>query len=133
MARFHIAVRVREVRQGIGYRLFQWRKPNNRHLVDVRPIDAMPPTQRVADILVLTPFELVATKVIAYCRRQGTPKSFTDRGDIALLLLKFPELKTENGAVRDRLIAHGSDESIVSVWKTLVAEEIRPEADDEGY
>ena len=34
--RFHIAVRVRTVRGGIGYRVYQVSKPKNRHLVDVR-------------------------------------------------------------------------------------------------
>src|SRR5437867_3603521 len=33
--RFHIAVRVRNVREGLGYRLYQVQKPENRHLVDV--------------------------------------------------------------------------------------------------
>src|SRR5438552_16347916 len=32
--RFHIAVRVRTVREGSGYRLYQVRRPKNRHLVD---------------------------------------------------------------------------------------------------
>src|SRR5258706_3973723 len=39
--RFHIAVRVREIRDGIGYRIFQLQKPKNRHLVDVRPIASL--------------------------------------------------------------------------------------------
>src|SRR5438132_1178443 len=34
--RFHIAVRVRVIGAGKGYRLFQIQKPRNRHLVDVR-------------------------------------------------------------------------------------------------
>ncbi|HET6247703.1 MAG TPA: nucleotidyl transferase AbiEii/AbiGii toxin family protein [Tepidisphaeraceae bacterium] len=131
--KFHIAVRVRKIREGIGYRIFQLRKPANRHLVDVRPVAMLPPAQRVANVLVLTPVELVATKVIAYQRRNGTPKSFTDRRDIALLLLKFPELKTETGAVHERLIANGADEDILAVWRMLVAEEIRPEDDEAGY
>src|SRR5437773_7424355 len=29
--RFHIAVRVRDVREGLGYRIYQVRKPQNRH------------------------------------------------------------------------------------------------------
>src|ERR1700722_9265976 len=36
--RFHIAVRVREVREGLGYRIYQVQKPKNRHLVDFRPV-----------------------------------------------------------------------------------------------
>src|SRR5580704_3768274 len=30
--RFHIAVRVRNIREGLGYRVYQVRKPENRHL-----------------------------------------------------------------------------------------------------
>ena len=29
--KFHIAVRVRKVREGLGYRIYQVRKPENRH------------------------------------------------------------------------------------------------------
>src|SRR6185295_8549220 len=90
---FHIAVRVRKIGEGRGYRLFQIQKSGNRHLVDVRPVDALPSTQRVAGVLVMAPAELVASKVISYHRRKGQPKSFTDRRDIAVLLLQFPELK----------------------------------------
>ncbi len=53
--RFHIAVRVRNVRDGLGYRVYQVRKPENRHLVDVRPVDQLPPAQRVEGVLVVTP------------------------------------------------------------------------------
>src|SRR5437773_6215459 len=35
--RFHVAVRVREIGEGRGYRLFQVQKSGNRHLVDLRP------------------------------------------------------------------------------------------------
>ena len=45
--RFKIAAAVREIRDGLGYRVFQLQKPKNRHLVDVRPVAAFPPTQRV--------------------------------------------------------------------------------------
>src|SRR4051812_48828161 len=41
--RFHIAVRVREVRDRLGYRIYQLQKPTNRHFVDVRPILTLPP------------------------------------------------------------------------------------------
>ena len=33
---FTIAVRIREVASGVGFRVYQLRKPKNRHLVDVR-------------------------------------------------------------------------------------------------
>src|SRR5438105_356220 len=76
--RFHIAVRVREVAGGRGYRVFQIQKPKNRHLVDVRPVAVLPPTERVAQVLVVAPAELIASKVIAFQSRHGKPKAGTD-------------------------------------------------------
>jgi hypothetical protein len=129
---FHIAVRVRKIADGRGYRLFQIQKSHNRHLVDVRPVDKLPSTQRVAGVLVMAPAELVASKVISYHRRMGQPKSFTDRRDIAMLLLKFPELKQPIGAVADALRAAGVKPEILATWQELAAQEIKPpDADDE--
>ena len=79
--RFHIAVRVREVAQGRGFRVYQIQKPENRHLVDLRPVAALPPAQRIEGVLVVTPEELIANKLVAFYRRQGTPKSGTDWRD----------------------------------------------------
>src|SRR5438309_11578794 len=62
--RFHIAARVRNIRNGLGYRIYQLRKPENRHLVDLRPVVELPPSQRVKKVLVVTPPELMANKVI---------------------------------------------------------------------
>ena len=67
--RFHIAVRVREIGEGRGYRLYQIQKPKNRHLVDVRPVAALPPARRIGEVLVVAPEELIAGKLIAYQRR----------------------------------------------------------------
>lgn len=53
--RFRIAVRIREVGEGRGFRLFQLQKPRNRCLVDLRPAAELPPAQRVAGVLVVTP------------------------------------------------------------------------------
>lgn len=130
--RFHIAVRVREIGKGRGYRLFQIRKSGNRHLVDVRPVESLPPTQRVAGVLVIAPAELIASKVISYHRRLAQPKSFTDRRDIAMLLLQFPELKHPSGPVADALRAAGVEPEVLAAWDDLVAQEIQPpDADDE--
>lgn len=41
--RFHIAVCVRQVASVQGYRLHQIRKTGNRHLVDVRSVEILPP------------------------------------------------------------------------------------------
>src|SRR5712692_6577905 len=87
--RFHIAVRVRSVREGLGYRIYQVRKPENRHLIDVRPVETLPPAQRVKKVLVVTPPELIAGKVAAYTQRRGKPKAGSDWRDLAMLLLTF--------------------------------------------
>ena len=131
--KFHIAVRVRDVREGMEYRIYQVRKPNNRHLVDLRPVEQLPPSQRVKKVLVVTPPELVAGKVTAYVRRRdsGKPKAGTDWRDLAMLLLTFPELKTETGAVAGQLRAHGVGEDVFNVWKELVKQKIAPEDDEE--
>ena len=111
--KFHIAVRVRSVREGIGYWIYQVRKPDNRHLVDVRPVDALPPAQRIEDVLVVTPPELIAGKVAAYLRRRGKPKAGTDWRDLAMLLLTLPELKKEQGAVSEALRSMQASEDVM--------------------
>ena len=131
--RFHIAVRVREVRDGLGYRIYQVRKPLNRHLIDVRPVADLPPSKRVKKVLVVTPPELIANKVAAYVQRRGKPKAGTDWRDLAILLLTFPELKQEEGPVADRLRAAGAGPDVMAAWKELVAQDIRPEEDDEEF
>jgi hypothetical protein len=130
---FGIAVRVRVVGGGIGFRVYQLLKPKNRHLANVRPVNMLPPSDRVDGILVVTPPEVVAGKVISCVRRRGKPKSFTDRRDIAHMLLCFPELKAEQGPVRERLMAHGADDEILAFWDQLVAEEILAEGEDDEF
>jgi hypothetical protein len=132
-ARFHIAVRVREVAAGRGYRLFQVRKPRNRHLADVRAVATLPPAQPVERILVVTPPELIATKVIAYHQRRGQPKSGTDWRDLAVLLLRFPDLKTERGPVRERLQAAEVPPAVLTTWAEIARQKIVPPDDDAEF
>jgi hypothetical protein len=132
-ARFHIAVRVRSVRDGIGYRLYQVLKPKNRHLVDVRAVDVMPAFQLIDDVPVVTPTEVIAGKVISCVRRKGKPKSFTDRRDLAHMLLRFPELKTQGGLVQQRLESLRAGDDAIALWRELVAEEIFAEEDDDEF
>jgi hypothetical protein len=131
--RFHIAVRVRQVSEGRGYRLFQVRKSGNRHLVDVRAVERLPATQRIAQVLVMAPAELIASKVIAYTQRRGNPKSGTDWRDLAMLLLTFPELKREQGPVADQLRAVGAAPAVSAVWQELVAQQIQPADEDDEF
>ena len=108
--RFHIAVRVQNVRGGKGYRLFQVQKKGNRHLVDVRPVESLPQSQEVEEVWVLNPPELIARKLISFNARGGQPKSFTDMRDLAMLLLAFPALKSESGAVTEALKSIGASQ-----------------------
>ena len=130
-SKFHIAARAREVAEGKGFRVYQVRKIGNRHLVDLRFVETMPAVQVFEDIQILAPAELLAAKVIAYQARRNNPKSGTDWRDITMLLLMFPELKTEAGTVADRLSAAGVDESVLTVWHEFVNRDIELEDSDE--
>ena len=131
--RFHIAVRVREVGEGRGYRLYQTQKSGNRHLVDVRPVEKLPEAQRIEQVLVLAPVELILSKVISYRQRRGKPKSGTDWRDLAMMLLKFPDLKRDPGPVSERLHKMGVDDAVMALWKELVAQEVLPEEDEDEF
>ena len=130
--RFHIAVRVRVIGAGKGYRLFQIQKPRNRHLVDLRPAETLPRAERIDDVLVISPPELIAQKIISYHARRGQPKAGTDWRDLAMLLLTFPELKQELGAVSAVLTSIGVKDDVMQTWRELVAQDlIEPEDDAE--
>jgi hypothetical protein len=129
-SQFNIAVRVRTVAQGQGFRLYQLRKEGNRHLVDIRQTDTLPASQAIAGIQVLAPADLIASKVISYYQRRGKPKSGTDWRDLALLLLTFPDLKTETGIVTERLKETGAAQEVLDLWLEFVAQEIEPEDDE---
>src|SRR5271170_7741068 len=62
--RFQIAVRIRTVAGGLGHRLYQVRKPKNRHLVNVRHVDALPSHELIDGVSVIRPAELIGQKVV---------------------------------------------------------------------
>jgi hypothetical protein len=131
--RFHIAARVREVKTGLGYRVFQIQKVGNRHLVDLRMVVELPRSERIQQVLVMAPDELVAWKVMAYHSRRGKPKAGTDWRDIAMLLLTFPDLKVSDGKVRDRLLAAQASAAVMQVWEQLVVSVIEPIGEDDDF
>jgi hypothetical protein len=130
---FHIAVRIREVGEGRGYRLYQVQKSGNRHLVDLRSVKNLPMAQRIEQVLIMAPAELIASKVVSYYQRRGKPKAGTDWRDLAMLLLKFPELKSNSSLVVDCLMASGANPPILAVWQEIVATEIEPEDDEDEF
>jgi hypothetical protein len=131
--RFHIAVWIRTVAGGLGHRLYQVRKPENRHLVDVRSVDSLPSHEVVENILVTPPADLVCQKVVSLVSRSGTAKSLTDLADISRLLLTFPELKTIEGPVADRLRAMGATGPVLDAWREIASQEILAEDDEAGF
>ncbi len=131
--RFHIAVRVRRVSSGRGFRVFQVRKTGNRHLVDLRRVEALPSWERIAGVLVMAPAALIASKVLAYQHRRGQPKSGTDWRDLAMLLLTFPDLKSDSGPVVDQLHALGASPEELTLWHELVVQEIRQAKESEEF
>ncbi len=131
--KFHIAAHVRSVKGGVGYRIYQVRKPKNRHLVDLRPVSALPAIQRVDEIPVLTPVELISSKVLSMIARGTTLEGAQDRIDLGRLLLTFPELKVETGPVAETLRAAAAPKEVLAAWKEVVAQEIRAQDEDEGY
>lgn len=130
---FYVAIRVREVADGRGYRIYQIQKTGNRHLVDIRLVQSLPPSQRIAQVLVASPEELIALKVISYYQRRGQPKSGTDWRDVAMLLLAFPELKRNNGLVIERLKAENAGEDVMNLWRDLVKQEIQSTDEDDEF
>ncbi len=131
--RLQVSIRVRVIKDGLGFRLYQVRRPKNRHLVDVRLVERLPPSKRIARVLVMAPEALIASKVVALHARRGKPKAGTDWRDIAMLLLAFPHLKKHPGPVTKHLIASSADTLVLDTWKGLVAQELSAEEEDEGF
>lgn len=127
--RFRIAVRVRELVPG-GFRVYQLRKPKNRHLVDVRQVTQLPPFREIGRVRVVDPVELAAMKAIATAACKGQEKGLSDRLDLHRLLRAFPELRAEDGPVPARLAALGADSSSVAAWREVVQAPLEAEDED---
>jgi hypothetical protein len=122
--RFGIDVRVREMKRGVGYRVDQTKElGRGRHLVDVRPVCRLPPCKRVRKVLVVTPPELIANKLICMVGRRRTLTVFQDQTDLYRLLLQFAE----------RLCVAEAGDDVMAAWKELVAQDIRAEEDHEEF
>jgi hypothetical protein len=130
--RFHVAARVRVVFPG-GYRLYQIRKPKNRHLADVRQVDTLPPFRVVEGVAVVSPEELVAMKIVSMAARRGQPKELSDRLDVKRLLLALPDLKEPEGAVTASLRRMGQPVTTLDLWQEMVREPSVADEDDDGW
>ncbi len=130
---FAIAVRIRHVASGAGHRVYQLRKPKNRHLVDVRQEDRLPECQSIGGLMVLMPAELIARKIVSMVGRANTPKAMTDTADVWRLLLAFPELKSPTGKVADLLHKMSASTQAIQQWEQVVVTDIEAEDEDADY
>ncbi|MEZ5422622.1 MAG: hypothetical protein R2682_05945 [Pyrinomonadaceae bacterium] len=128
--RFRITVRTREIKDK-GFRIYQVRSEGNRHLVDVRVEDSLPESTTVEDISILTPVELIVSKVLSYEARRGKPKAGTDWRDLGMLLLRFPELKTSDGEVTKLLRERNASEFAINFWHEFVEQDLTVDEDDD--
>lgn len=125
--KFHIAVRIREIGDK-GLRIYQVRKEGNRHLIDIRSVTEFPETETVENIRVLSPLELIVSKIISFQSRYGKPKSWTDRRDLAVLLLRFPELKEKvSVTLREKSVG----KAVLETWAEIERLDFQFEDEDE--
>ena len=87
-----------------------------------------PETEIVENIQILSPLELIVSKIIAFQSRYGKPKSWTDRRDLAVLLLRFPELKEKVSAV---LKEKNVGEAVLETWAEIESQDFQIEDEDE--
>ena len=127
--RFGIAIRITEIRDK-GFRIYQTRKEGNRHLVDIRIEAEFPDNCEIEMIRVLTPTELVASKVTSFISRYGQEKSWTDRRDLTALLRRFPELKIRSGDVENLLRTRNAAEKVIAFWHEIVDQDLVLEDED---
>ncbi|HTW95161.1 MAG TPA: hypothetical protein VMD30_10230, partial [Tepidisphaeraceae bacterium] len=62
--------------------------------------------------------------------RRGQPKSGTDWRDLTLMLLAYPNLKSETGTVQERLSAAGASAQAMEEWRRIVALDIQSDEAD---
>ena len=129
----HITARVRTAADGRSLRVYQAKKPRNRNLMNIRVVDALPAFRRVSSLRVVTPAGLVAGKVLAYMDRRFTPRSGTDWRDIAVLLLRFPALKTQSDTVRAEMVRLGASPAALSTWDEIAQSRIDADESDDSY
>jgi hypothetical protein len=127
---FHIATRVREVVPGLAFRVYQLRKPKNRHLVDLRKTARLPEHQVIEGVRVVSPAELVAMKSISIAERRGREKELSDRLDLARLLRTFPALRADETDIAARITRLGGAATALDAWREAVASPLEPEPDD---
>ena len=80
---------------------------------------------------VLTPAELIVSKVLSYDSRRGKPKSGTDWRDAAVLLRQFPQYKVADGEISQRLLDKDASATAMKSWQQLVEQDLTEDEDDD--
>ncbi|MDQ3033453.1 MAG: hypothetical protein M3Y87_13625 [Myxococcota bacterium] len=125
--RFHIAMRVREAGDGAGLRVYQLRKPKNRHLVDVRGVSSLPPYRIIEGVRVIEPGALAAMKASAIAARSAREKGLSDRLDLTRLLRTFPELRAP-ARITELSHLHGLA-GAAAAWTEVASTPLEPDPD----
>jgi len=137
--RFHLAARVREVKESIGFRVYQARagELGDRHLADVRrSVDELTlPWERIEGIRLVALPELVVMKLGVLEKRKNTAKGATDLADLQRLLLTHPDLR-EEAAIEARIDSIGfaltgvDPATLRRAWNELRAAPLEPDDDE---
>lgn len=125
--KFRIAIRTREVAEGRGFRLYQLQKPENRHLVDLRQVDALPPVRVTEGVQVVAPQNLLVMKVESFAARGHTDKGAIDRVDVHRMMNTLPELRHDRSI---EALLKSRSAAVLKVWRTLQKESLPPADDD---
>lgn len=129
-ARFHIAARIRKVADGRGMWVYQLRKPRNRHLVDVRAAEHLPPCRVIERVQVIAPDALAAMKADAIAGRGDREKGLSDRLDLARLLRTFPDLRDEQ-RIHELAARFDLAPAAAAAWRESAARPLAPEPEDD--
>ena len=97
-------------------------------MINIRYVSEFPELEIIRNIQVLSPLELIVSKIISFQSRYGKPKSWTDRRDLAVLLLRFPELKEKISVV---LKAKNVGEKVLEIWTEIASQDFQFEDEDE--
>lgn len=130
---FHAAIRVRAVRPGQGYRIYQARGEESRHLVDVRLLEFPLRYLELDGVRYVALQQLAAMKMCALVRRRLAPKGATDLADLRRLLLGHPELIADPSTVQAAIGEVGGGDEARAAWAELVAAPLVPDDDGDGY
>jgi hypothetical protein len=114
-------------------RISQIRAPKNRHLVDVRQVERLPPYRTVEGVQVIESAHLAAMKAISMTARGGQENGLSDRLDLHRLLRTVPDLRIDEGLVAERMRALGASEPALAAWRDVVARPLAADQDDDAY